>query len=237
MTVPGEAIILAGGLGTRLKNVVADRPKPMAPVAGKPFLEYLIKYLTKSGISKIILSVGFRWEIIHDYFGNSHSGATIEYAIENEPLGTGGGILNALNFSTGETIFLVNGDTFFHIDLQEFTKFHTASNADLSVALRRMKDGSRYGTISTASDGRILEFLEKQENSDHVLINGGIYILSRNAFCQKTFPKKFSFEKDFLESSYKNQRFFGKEFDDYFIDIGIPDTFRQAQTDFHHLFA
>lgn len=226
-----EAIILAGGFGTRLKGIVSDLPKPMAPVNGKPFLEYLLSYLDNQGITHVILSIGYKSETITDHFGKRYKNISIDYALESEPLGTGGGILNALNFSECEDVLILNGDTIFNIEIKELYAFHRLKNSSLTVALRRIENGSRYGSVIIDNENRITAFSEKKEGLANVLINGGVYLLSKPTFINQTFPSKFSFEKDFLEARFGNENFFGKEFDSYFIDIGIPETFAQAQTD------
>jgi D-glycero-alpha-D-manno-heptose 1-phosphate guanylyltransferase len=228
-----EAIILAGGFGSRLKTVVSEMPKPMATVSGKPFLEYLLNGLSYLEFSNVILSVGYRYEVIERHFGNSFKGLKLTYAIENEPLGTGGGILNALSFAKYDELLVLNGDTFFDIDIKDFYAFHSQNRAELSVALRRLNDGSRYGSIEIDTEGRIIHFKEKQVGSVNVLINGGTYILMKKTMMGTPFQfNRFSFEKDYLENFYRSKRFFAREYSDYFIDIGIPETYSQAQIDF-----
>ena len=131
-----EAIILAGGLGTRLKSVLEGIPKPMALIAEKPFLEYLLKYLQSYGIEHVILSVGYNWEIISDYFGSKYTSMEISYAIEDEPMGTGGGIRLALEKVKGEHTFILNGDTFFKVNLRDLSEFHFAHQADMSMTIK-----------------------------------------------------------------------------------------------------
>lgn len=231
-----EAIILAGGFGTRLKGIIDDKPKPMAPVNGKPFLEYLLSWLDNQEITHAILSVGYKSESVSDYFGNKFKNISIDYAFESEPLGTGGGILNAAKYSKSDNILILNGDTLFNIDLEKLYAIHYAKNAELTVALRKMEDGSRYGSVNIDEDNRIKAFTEKKEGLSNVLINGGVYLLNKLFFLKQSFPVRFSFEKDFLEAKYKNGYFYGTEFNDYFIDIGIPETYSQAQTDFLNQF-
>src|SRR5258706_8386355 len=137
------AIILAGGFGTRLQSVVKDLPKPMAPVAGKPFLEYLLQYLSVQGIEKSILSVGYKWETIKNYFGDSFGEMKLEYSVEKEPLGTGGAILKAVQSFNEKEFFILNGDSFFSISLPELNTRHNNKNANLSIALRSMTNFDR----------------------------------------------------------------------------------------------
>lgn len=227
-----EAIVLAGGIGSRLKSVVHDKPKPMAIVNGKPFLEYLLKYLSKNGITHVILSVGFKAEQIQEYFGNKYSNIEVSYAVEKEPLGTGGGIRLALQKVKSGNVFIVNGDTLFNVNLRKLEKFHSLNSAHCSIALKEVEDGSRYGTITTNQSGKILSFEEKTEGKNKAFINGGTYLISKESFINNVFPEKFSFEKDFLEKYNAEGKFYGILFNEYFIDIGIPETFKQAQIDF-----
>ena len=224
-----EAIVLAGGLGTRLKNVIKDIPKPMADINGKPFLEYLFNYLTKYNINRVILSVGFKHEAIDKYFGKKYKDIDIIYAVEDEPLGTGGGILNASFYPHENLVYLLNGDTFFNVDLFELFHFHSKTKADFSLSLKRLQNFDRYGTVEMNGD-RIIKFNEKKYKEEG-LINGGVYILNKYLFESLPFPEKFSFEKDFLEK-YLNQFFInGYISNEYFIDIGIPEDYQKAQKD------
>lgn len=238
MNIP--AIILAGGLGTRLRNVVKNLPKPMAPVNGKPFLHYLFAYLQRQGISKVILSVGYRADVIRSYFGDSYNGISILYMEEAEPLGTGGGIYQAISLTDGPA-YVLNGDTFFEIDLQLLFQFYESSGADIALSLKRLQNFDRYGTLQLDRAGRILSFAEKKRVSNG-LINGGVYVMSKNSFekieaiCKKPLPQKFSFEKDILEKYVGFLNLTGRVFENYFIDIGIPEDYKKVQTDFAIMF-
>ena len=230
-----EAIVLAGGLGTRLKKVVSNVPKPMADVNGKPFLEYLLQFLAKRGIKKVVLSVGYRYWIIRDYFGSSFLNMEVLYSIEKELLGTGGGIKKSLKFIESGNALIVNGDTYFDINLAELFSFHKKKNSALTVALKPMKDFSRYGSVVIDNYGRITGFREKGYHK-YGLINGGIYLLDKSIFLELNLPEKFSFEKDFLEKYYKTLPFYGKVFHNYFIDIGIPKDYEKFKHDAFSLF-
>lgn len=227
-----EAIVLAGGMGTRLQKVVADLPKPMANINGKPFLEYLINYLAKNDVTHVILSVGYKSKLIINHFGHRFNSVKISYATEETPLGTGGGIRLALQQAKTNHVFIVNGDTLFNIKLQKLAQYHHQKKAALSVALRRMEDGSRYGSVVTDENYRINAFKEKNADAQNVLINGGTYLIDKSLFLKIKFPDKFSFEKDYLEKYFNTSKFYGFEFDEYFIDIGLPSTYKQAQNDF-----
>lgn len=229
------AIVLAGGFGTRLQSVVKDLPKPMAEISGKPFLEYLLSYLQKQGIQKLILSVGYKWETVKNYFGDFFGEMKLDYSVEEEPLGTGGAILKAVQSSEEKEFFIFNGDTFFNIDLKEFDSRRRMRDARLSFALKRMKNFDRYGVVKTDASHRVISFEEKKfyEEGD---ISGGIYILKRELFSGLNLPEKFSFEKDVMEKYCGQIPFSGFSFDDYFIDIGIPEDYARAQTELPNLF-
>lgn len=227
-----EAVILAGGLGTRLKTKITGRPKPMALVNGKPFLYYLIRYLSKNNFQHLILAVGYKHEIIRDYFGTRFKGIQITYAVEKTPLGTGGAVLNALNYARNACCFILNGDTYFPVSFDRMEQLAVKQKCDLVMALRKLGNVSRYGTVSLNDQGRITGFKEKKKSPAPGLINGGIYYLKKAAFTNIPFPDAFSFENDFLVTHVQRQNFCGIAFTDYFIDIGIPETFEQAQEDF-----
>ena len=157
-----EAVILAGGFGTRLSHVVSNVPKPMAPVFGKPFLSYVIDRLIDSGIRRIVLATGYKHEVIENWFGANYNGAEIIYSREETPLLTGGAIVQAAHLLHSEDFVVLNGDTLFNIDFQKLYDFHTAHHAHLSIALRRVEDTARYGSVN-AVNGRITAFQEKSE--------------------------------------------------------------------------
>jgi D-glycero-alpha-D-manno-heptose 1-phosphate guanylyltransferase len=218
-------IILAGGFGTRLSAVVKDLPKPMANINGKQFLHYIFKALQQQNISTIILSVGYKHEIIQDYFQDNYLGIAIKYAIEEEPLGTGGAIKHAFRL-VDDDAFVLNGDTFFDVYLSKLKN----DKSDLFIALKPMKNFDRYGTVELNTAKRIISFNEKKHCKSG-LINGGVYYLRKSLFDKIHAPTKFSFEKDILEKHVLDLHFDGIIFDSYFIDIGIPEDYEKAQKD------
>jgi len=224
----GEAVILSGGLGTRLKSVIKDIPKPLAEVCGKPFLCYILDFLIKHGIERVILSVGYKWEVIKDFFGSQYKNLKLEYAVEDILLGTGGGLKNALKYVYEEEVFVLNGDTFFDIDLNLFYTLHKSKNSKLSIALKEMENTERYGVVKIDENNRIVSFLEKGKRVSG-FINGGIYLLNISFFNALAPEGNFSLEKDFLERFYKEYEFFGFPFDGYFIDIGVPEDYERAK--------
>jgi len=226
-----EAIILAGGLGTRLRSVVSDLPKCMAPVAGQPFLYYLLKYLGTCHFTHIILSVGYKHEIIEDYISKNNWPFSISYSIENEPLGTGGAIKFAMTKANEDQVLIMNGDTFFEVDLEAYYRFHSQKKADISLALKPLSDFDRYGTVETDKNDKICAFLEKQP-CQKGKINGGIYLINRNSSLLNIGKDTFSFETDVLQKCTTNSTIYGFSSSGYFIDIGIPEDFAQANIDF-----
>lgn len=227
------AIILAGGFGTRLQSVISDLPKPMAPINGEPFLNYQLNYLKHYGIKKVILSVGYLSEKIKDYYGFSFNGLEIDYVVEENPLGTGGGIRLAMQKCDETFAYVLNGDSFFEVDLTEFYNLHIEKKAQISLALRKVGDAVRYGTIEKNAEHNIISFKEKSGISKEGIINGGVYILDKNLYLQATLPNSnFSIEKDFFEKQLTTFTIKGFEFEGYFIDIGIPEDYIKAQHDF-----
>lgn len=227
-----EAIILAGGFGTRLQKVLNDRPKSMALVNGRPFLEYLLDFLKASGVTHVVLSVGYLREMITNHFGSVYRDVRIDYAVEEEPMGTGGGIRLALWKVEGLRTFAMNGDSMFRVDLNKMMEAHTKKKADMTIALRELQNTGRYGRVTMNRTRRIEGFEEKQEGAERGYINGGIYIIEKMFLMEPGFRGRFSIEKDCFEKYYSTSRLFGFPSKSYFIDIGIPDTYKQAQDDF-----
>jgi D-glycero-alpha-D-manno-heptose 1-phosphate guanylyltransferase len=218
-----KAIILAGGEGTRLKEVISDIPKPMAPIAGKPFLEYLVMQLRHGDIRDIILSTGYRKEVVKNYFGTGEKwGARISYSEEDVPLGTGGAVKKALDLlEIGPTIVL-NGDSFLEADIMKLIVFHKTKNACATICLAFMEDTSRYGRVEIDSEGGVLCFAEKAAGSPG-FINGGIYIFNKEILT--SIPEgKVSLETEVLPQLV-GRGLYGMETKGFFRDIGIPEDY------------
>ena len=239
-----EVIILAGGLGTRLRSVVSEVPKCMAPVAGKPFLWYLLSSLKRYDVSRVILSVGYLREVIFSWIDTVHEEFpfAIDYAIEETPLGTGGGIALAMQKVQDEGAIILNGDTYFDVNFDELVACHRARpEAKIVLALKAMQDFDRYGTVITDEQGKVLEFKEKRPCKSG-LINGGVYWLSNIPKEQPEslfygLPDKFSFETEVLTRHCgANGCLYGIAQDGYFIDIGIPDDYRRAEQELPKMF-
>ncbi|MFA6922749.1 MAG: nucleotidyltransferase family protein [Bacteroidales bacterium] len=230
-----DAIILAGGFGTRLQKVVCNVPKPMAPINSKPFLDYLLDYLIHYKIKNVILSVGYKHEIIKKHFEKKYKNIDIKYATEKKALGTGGGITFAMKYSKTNEVLILNGDSFFNINLKDFFSFHKKNKAELSIALKSIKNVSRYGIVNIDKQNRILSFSEKETKAKSGFVNGGIYLMNKKKFKNTGLSGKFSFEKDYIEKSCSKRKIYGFVSRNYFLDIGIPEDYEKAQTEFKKL--
>jgi len=231
--VLNTAIILAGGMGTRLKTIISDLPKPMAPIMNVPFLTYQLNYLKHFGIKKVIFSVGYLSEKIIAHYNQFFENISIEYSIEKNPLGTGGGIRMAMSNLNEDLVLILNGDSFFDLDLEQFYNLHLEQKSEFSLALRYVNNSERYGNIEFNSSNQITSFIEKNQLNQSGYINAGVYILSKKLYLQNTKPNiNFSIEKDFFEKQLNQLIIKGFEFKDYFIDIGIPEDYLKAQDDF-----
>lgn len=223
-----EAVLLAGGRGTRLASVLADRPKPMAEIAGRPFLEYVMDALLAQGFARAVLSVGYQAETIEQHFGGRYRGLELAYAVEETALGTGGGIRQALRLARAADVFVLNGDTYLEMEYAPMLERHKARGAACTVALRRVEDVSRYGAVRMDAEGRIVGFGEKSEAGPG-LINAGTYLLRRELLEGMALPERFSMESDVLMARLGELRPLGHVVEGYFIDIGVPEELDRAR--------
>ncbi len=225
------AIILAGGMGTRLRSVVPDLPKPMAPINGRPFLEHQLDYWVSQGVDRFVVSVGYKKEVIMDHFGTTYRTTPLTYAIEDEPLGTGGGLLLAAR-GLREPFLVLNGDTFFEVDLAKLLAFHADHSADWTLSLFRTSEVGRYMGIEVKSNGEV-QSLNSGTAEKSRLANGGVYVITPSALGNNGFVlgSRLSLEEDLLPTmEAQGSKLFGLEFSGIFIDIGVPqDYFRAAE--------
>ena len=230
-----EVIILAGGLGTRLRDVVRDVPKCMAPVAGKPFLWYLLKYLSRFDVVRVVLSVGYLRDVVINWVGSHRAEFPFDfdYAIETSPLGTGGGIKLALGKCASQDVVVMNGDTLFNVDIDALYGRHRLFPASITLALKPMRNFSRYGNV-VVNNGLVVRFEEKQY-CEAGLINGGVYVINKSESLFAGLPDKFSFETDVLQPQSEHGSVYGVADEGYFIDIGIPEDYARANVDFPKL--
>jgi D-glycero-alpha-D-manno-heptose 1-phosphate guanylyltransferase len=221
-----EAVVLAGGLGTRLRAVVSDVPKPLAPIAGRPFLHWLLDGLARQGISRVVLATGYLAHMIRDAVGEAHAGMAIAHAVEETPLGTGGAIWAALAHGTGERVFVLNGDTWLGAALAPIAA--QAPTADLVMAVRPVADRARYGSVELDAEGRVTGMLPKG-GAGPGLVNAGLYLMRRDLPARRPMPAAFSFETEILaRPGDLDIRAHPTEAD--FLDIGTPEDFSRAQT-------
>lgn len=227
MTHPLCAVILAGGLGTRLQSLVPDVPKPMASVGGRPFLSHLLDNLERQGIREVILALGYKHEAIIEYFGARYRSICITYRIEHTPLGTGGALRQALDAVEQGPILALNGDTFLAIEYSSMLTAHCTAGALVTIAIRQVSDARRYGKV-VVEQGRITVFMEKS-NVSSGWINTGVYIIERDIFAPFNLPEVFSFERDFLQRYCAQLRPTAFPTKASFIDIGIPKDYLRVK--------
>lgn len=227
-----EAIVLAGGLGTRLQPIVRDIPKSMAIINGRPFLEYLLDHLDSCGIEHVVLSTGYKSEYIRDHFQDQYRSISLKYVMEEIPLGTGGGIRRAFDQIKGEDAFVLNGDSLFLTDLESMYRFHKSSDTLITIALSFRDNIERYGSVEMDHLHRIINFREKGAHSGAGYINGGVYILNKHLLKSELFPDRFSIEKDCFEEYFRTVEMLGFPSEAYFLDIGIPSDYEKAKDEF-----
>ena len=208
-----EGIVLAGGLGTRLRSVVSDLPKCMAPVAGRPFLYYLLKYMEVRRFTRVVLALGYMHESVQRWLAGEKWDFEIRCSLEETPLGTGGAVRQALSRTDGDEVYILNGDTFFDVDTDEMARVHRASGAAATIAAFREKKYCPRGQI-----------------------NGGVYLVDKKSRLLDFPSERFSFETDILQQRVRDCLLTGYASDGYFIDIGIPEDYEKADTDFKTLF-
>jgi D-glycero-alpha-D-manno-heptose 1-phosphate guanylyltransferase len=223
-----EAIVLAGGFGTRLREIVPNLPKPMAPVAGRPFLEILLSALARKGFTRVVLSLGFMAEKIIGHFGDSYAGIELVHEVESQPLGTGGAIRTALSRSVADHVFIFNGDTYLDIEADEIDRLWQANRHPV-IVVREVPDTARFGKVEMR-DGRIHRFLEKGSPGPG-LINAGCYVLPKHVLDDFRLGQSFSLETEFFTKYLQRIRFDGFVTHGCFIDIGVPDDYVIAQTE------
>ena len=224
-----SAVVLAGGAGLRLRSRVPDLPKPMAPVAGRPFLEYVLDGLLACGVGRIVLAVGHRAEAIMGHFGGRYRGASLRYAVEPTPLGTGGAAARALEGEADVPILVLNGDTLVKADFQAVVHAHAEQHADFTMVVKRAAQSGRFGSV-IVSGGRVRGFAEKAADGAG-WINAGAYVLQPGLFARFGLEGSFSLEKDLLERHVGALAPLAFETDGYFIDIGVPEDYERAQAE------
>lgn len=227
-----EAIILAGGMGTRLGHLTKDLPKPMLSFNGKPFLQHLMDYWISQGVDSFILSVGYHYEKIKDFFASEYRKVPIRYSIEKEPLGTGGALaLSMSQINKDGAFLLLNGDTFFAVDLKKLTLEHDKRSANLTISLFRSQKKNRYEHIQLTKDNEVAQIIDRAQICDIAFANGGVYCIE-SSFLKKDWKqkkRKHSLENDALVQWIKDKKgIYGCLFEKEFIDIGTPEDYEKT---------
>lgn len=223
------AVVLAGGLGTRLRTVVADRPKVLAEVSGRPFIEYILDQIISAQVKRAVLCVGYLAEQVEAHLGKQYKSLELSYSYEKALLGTGGAIRYALQQIDSEQLMIMNGDSFCECDFQGFAGFHFAMQSKASILLTKVSDTRRYGRVLVDDRGAISAFEEKGLNDGEGWINAGTYLITRALIKEIPLGRTISLEREIFP------RWVGKGFfgfcapDGKFIDIGTPQSFEQAQ--------
>jgi D-glycero-alpha-D-manno-heptose 1-phosphate guanylyltransferase len=222
-----DTIILAGGVGSRLRSVVADRPKCLAEINGRPFLSYLLDRLARAGVPDAILSTGYLAEQVEAAFGPRRKNLTLRYSREHEPLGTGGAVKQALTLCRHSHVLVINGDSFLDFDWRAFFAWFDPAIMRVGMVLAWQEDCRRYGQVELAPDGQVAAFREKSATTGAGWINAGIYLIERSLLADFASAQTFSLEHDFFPAQL-GHGFFGLGFRRRFIDIGTPESYRAA---------
>jgi D-glycero-alpha-D-manno-heptose 1-phosphate guanylyltransferase len=224
-----KAVVLCGGLGTRLGELTKDMPKPLLDVAGRPFMHHVLGKLKAAGVTDVTLATSYHWDKIAAVYGTRWQGLAVRYSVEEEPLGTGGAIKQAMQVAQAHEALVLNGDTLFDMDFNALIALHAQRRAQVSVAVRRVPDVSRYGAVDMDSEGRIVQFGEKLRQGEG-LINAGVYVVKSEVF-DGIEAARFSFESEVLAAGIARLRLYAMEAAGYFIDIGIPEDLARANRD------
>jgi NDP-sugar pyrophosphorylase family protein len=225
------AVILAGGMGTRLREVVADKPKVLAEVNGRPFISYLLDQLADAGVGRVVLCTGYMAGLVSTALGSCYRGMELRYSEETTPLGTGGAVRLALPLISNSPVFVMNGDSYCDLDLLSFINQHTAAAARASLALANVSDISRYGAVERATDNAVTWFAEKGGRQGEGLINAGIYLLEQSVIAAMPENEAASLERD-LFPALIGHGLYGFMLSAKFIDIGIPSDYHAASSFF-----
>jgi D-glycero-alpha-D-manno-heptose 1-phosphate guanylyltransferase len=225
------AAILAGGLGTRLRSVVSDKPKVLADVGGRPFVEYLLDQLAQEGVRSVVLCTGYMGDQIQNRFGGSYNNMTLCYSREPQPLGTGGALRLALPMLESDTVLVLNGDSYYEAQLDAFGVWHDRERANATILLTKADDTRRYGRVQIDDAGRILQFLEKADTEGPGWINAGIYLLKRKMIESIETGRMVSIEREVFPG-WIGQGLHGFRSEGRLWDIGVPSAYAQANVEF-----
>jgi len=222
------AAILIGGLGTRLRSVVPDRPKVLAEVRGQPFLAFLLDQLTTTGIKRVVLCAGYKGEQVQAAFGQSYRALELLYSQEASPLGTGGAIRLAINLLDSEPVLVMNGDSYCGVDLMTFWTWHGKRNAAGSMLLAQTLETERYGRVQVDSDGLVVGFHEKGKGGGKGWINAGVYFLGQDFILSIPTNREISLEREIFPM-WVGRKLYGYQSAGHFLDIGTPEDYAAAE--------
>jgi D-glycero-alpha-D-manno-heptose 1-phosphate guanylyltransferase len=226
-----DAVILAGGFGTRLRPVITDRPKVMAPVGGRPFLSRLLDHLARAGITRVVLCIGHLGTQVRDFFGNAYAGMHLLYSKEEQPLETGGALRFALPLLNSDPVLVLNGDSFCDVDFADLRDWHSDQGAEASIAVVEVPNASRFGRVAFDEKGAITDFEEKNVTSRRGWVNAGIYLISRASILTIPEGRAVSLEREMFplwaQGNFRAYRCYG-----HFIDIGTPESYASAEAFF-----
>jgi len=223
-----DTVILAGGLGTRLRETVPDRPKVMAEIKGRPFLTYVLDQLNAADLKKVVVSTGYMAQYLENALGSAYKNLRILYSREEKPLGTGGALRLAKGHLNKEFVLVINGDSYFELDIPSFFETHLVKKAIISIILVAINDNKRFGSVDVDGEGRIINFAEKNGESGSGLISAGIYMMNRSVLEDIPTIIPCSLEYDFFPNR-TGYGMYGYECDGRFIDIGTPESFSIAK--------
>jgi NDP-sugar pyrophosphorylase family protein len=226
-----SAAILAGGLGTRLRSVVPDKPKVLAEVSGRPFIEYLLDQLVRGGVTTAVLCVGYKGEMVKEHLGSSYRGLALHYSAEPSPLGTGGALRLALPLLASDSILVMNGDSYCTARLDAFADWHTAKQSPATILLTESSDTRRYGRVDADEEGRIIRFQEKSATTGRGWINGGIYLVRRESIDTIPADRAISLEREVFPA-WIGRGLSGYRSEGRLWDIGVPDAYALANAEF-----
>ena len=225
-SVPKEALILAGGRGTRLASVLPDTPKPIAPVKGRPFLSYIVDHLVLQGVERIIISTGYKADQVKETMKLAHPRLELFFSEEREPLGTGGGIVHALPFIEQDNFIVLNGDTHFQFSIADLCSLHLEKRADLTIALKQVENAGRFGSVESIRN--IVTGFNEKGRMGSGLINAGTYIVKRESLSSGGFPSSFSFESFLMPLWILTHRVACLPIEAPFLDLGVPEDYIRA---------
>jgi len=223
-----DVVVLCGGEGSRLKQVVSDRPKPMADINGVPFLDILFDYLKRFGFKRFVLCTGYMADFIESYYKEKKDTTEILFSYESNPLGTAGAIKNAEKLLHSNTILVLNGDSFCTVDLLKYIEFHRQKKALLSIALLESNETSDFGQIVLDENEQVISFKEKSNSDEKTFINSGIYLFEKQILSMIPTGIKYSLEYD-LFPKLVDKSLYGFRFHGKFIDIGTPESYLLAE--------